>query len=852
MTTPRQPPTPARVESATATPGRPEDKPRVAAAPNQSETEKARTTGHDAVNAKLERNWKEEDIINSIRNGDHFQSNLANRFNNLAYHWRLFVMGPRNFLYETEGEQGAPKNILDFYERIDGYRQVNIAESAVTGFDICDVEIEQAFSDASARSAVTTGISFRVVEPNGVQFLDSLVQATKEVEIQNYADFYYYLELTFTGYETDGSINTSPFAELPNGGRWIWAIHIADLEVNLGTGGGQYRVRAIPIDQRGLSPNSEYGQLLDATMIRAETIGEFFKELGEKLNRSWMNRLQAPTTTHKFEFHGMPATTDPEPKSEERKSQPKPANWSKDNWSAMEKLMAQPLPGETRPMGAITPEAVAGMTLRPEIGDWNSLRGSAMVFIRPTTDEENAKGSLQSADNTGNTANAPTAHLPAGTTIESVISAVFSSCERAQCLARDSSANVFGPDDSDDAINDHGYRESLIWRVIPEIKILGKFDSLSGRYYREIIWHIYPRVSQEPILSMSQVYQAREPSVQRGMLAALAARGFLPKRYDYLFTGRNTEVTNFDLNFNLAWQAQLPPFANYRNDQNLDHARHNKDREEKWGDPAGKLSASYGDFNSKRQDFREHMVDAKKDGEFDRDESKEGKRLLTEMQSAADTVVRDRERLKAARARADKLFQPVSVEQDYSRAYVEALMDAGAIKEGGSIGALPPVMVSQTGGQEAKQETGNGMAGQYHAGKTLYGSILNQLYGGPSTSKFQEITMTIRGDPFWLPHGSFELALLHHPEADTAGSEHVLFGTPAILFAFKYPVDVGDDGQIELRAGDTVTGIYNINVVKTKFTGGKFEHELQGNRLPLIDINVATSPIDTPKDSEGE
>lgn len=859
MSNPRLPPTPARIGSPApkvATPNRPNPSPSPAVQP---ETEQVRSSS-DTLNMRLERNWNENDVLNGILSGDHFQKNAANRYNNLAHHWRIFVMPPRNFLYEESDNDEKITNILDFYQRIDSYQQVNIAETGVTGFNISEVEIEQIFGGDIARSSVPTSINFKILEPNGVAFLDALLRAAQEVGIQNYLDFFYYMELTFKGYDNNGGIDTSAFAELPNGGRWIWAINIKDIEVNLGSGGGQYKVEAIPVDSTSLTQNSEYGQLLDSTMIRAETIGEFFDELRDKLNLSWKNRLFADTITHDFQIHGLPAPAGPTEQT--RKPQPRPAGWADDQADALQGIMNTPIPGMER-FGPITSEAVRGMTLRPEEGDWSSLRGSGMVFIKPTRDAQSVADVFGRNDNTGNTANAPTAHLPAGTLIPSIIDIVFSSCERAQCLARDSSANVFDPDDSDQMVNEHGYRETVTWRTIPEIRLLGnKYDSLAGRYRREIVWHIYPRISQDAILSRTQIEQARDNpngQVQRGMLTALAARGFLPKRYDYLFTGLNTEVLNCDLNFNMAWQVQLPLFANYFNDQPLDQARYNKDRAEAY-DPIARLAASYSEFHQRRNEIQEDLADARADGEVTEAEQQDIDKKTKDALTVAQRALRDAQRVLEARRKADAAFQEVSIEQDYNRSYVETIMDEGPLAASSRPvdSSFPPIVIAQSGGQEAHQQIGSGMVGQYHAGKSLYGAILDQV-NAPATDRFIEIDLTVRGDPFWLPHGSFELALLHRAETAEDTAAHVLYGTPHVMFRFRYPADVGEDGRVQLNTNETVTGIYNIISVKSRFVGGKFEHELHGVRLPLIDAvrgalgvkpDVEQEPASEPADED--
>jgi hypothetical protein len=112
----------------------------------------------------------------------------------------------------------------------------------------------------------------------------------------------------------------------------------------------------------------------------------------------------------------------------------------------------------------------------------------------------------------------------------------------------------------------------------------------------------------------------------------------------------------------------------------------------------------------------------------------------------------------------------------------------------------------------------------------------------PVTSRFMQVDMTIRGDPFWIGQGTYEDAIDHSKTGASMTSIRVqlaynMMGQQCFLFRFKYPVDTEESGGIVLKDNETVTGIYKVTTVtNTLSSGGQFTQELHGVRLPLFDV----------------
>lgn len=827
----------------------------------------APASGQDNTISGLGTGWDEEAVVNAIMSGDHFQQNLSNKFNNLAYHWRLFCMPDREYAYEGGG---IKTDILEVYATLDAAPQIIIAETGASGYNIGEVTMKTVMGDVSSRGGIATDITMKINEPNGVSFMDSLQQAARSAGVVNYLDFFYYLELTFKGYNKDGSINLNPFPELPNGGRWVWTVKINDIDVQLGSGGGAYKLTMIPMANHPMT--AEYGHTIDTSTIKAETVGEFFEQLGTQLTDSWKRRMfvrgKDGFITHQFKIHGVAGNGETPPTQGERQTAnlnailKNPLDMStSDPQSKAVEMTDEQLALEARGMASngIPASAIESMSLRPKEEDFSSVRGQ-LGFDKTGSEAAGSSGK----DATANSAGVPTATLGRGHYIPDIVNMVMATAEEAQKLAKDSSqsATADADDEKFKRINNKEFRECLTWQVIPEVKFKNDdfhYDHLTNRYGRTIVWHIYPRIDQEPILSELQIRQAfgdNASGIQKKMIAALAKRGFLPKRYDYLFTGVNTEVLNFDLGFNFAWSVNLPRFEAYYNTQRLPQALVNET----------KTLLSYEELDAQEDAVRlelsaevKELIRRRDAGELSAEELDDFNKKYADWEKQKEA--RDKaleqgyEVRKQAEAAAKAAMQGVPSEQDYRREFVENIIDRerkNSAQTSGSI--VPRIPFSWAAGDQAKQDAGLGGTGQWHLGRQLYGAVLNQVYG-PTTSRFQQVDMTIRGDPFWIGQGTYEDAIDHNKDVveniDSRGLAYNMMGQQCFLFRFKYPVDVDGSGNIMLKDNETVTGIYKVTEVKNSFVGGQFTQDIHAVRLILHDVFKSILGVQDNSDESG-
>jgi hypothetical protein len=137
-------------------------------------------------------------------------------------------------------------------------------------------------------------------------------------------------------------------------------------------------------------------------------------------------------------------------------------------------------------------------------------------------------------------------------------------------------------------------------------------------------------------------------------------------------------------------------------------------------------------------------------------------------------------------------------------------------------------------------ETGLGVNGQYHPDRPLAATVLVQKM---TANFFQNIDMTIRGDPFWLGQSNIErqIALrqgkVHEPEE----LPNFVTGPSNILVYFRFPLQLGDDFRPVLKDSAAFNGIYQVTKIKHTFSDGAFKQVLTAVRSPLMDLTKALS-----------
>lgn len=742
------------------------------AASKAADAEKVRKPQYsdDYVDKLAELEYNPDEIVNRLISGDHFKDNPANDFHNLTYHWRFFVTSDTEVL--TEDATVPDATIATFYEELAKYQQIVIAETGVTGFNIDSVNLEATVgTDFQTGSTSFTKIEMKITEPNGAIFLDALRNSALKLGVQNYQKTFFYLELTFKGYDEDGSINLQPFADMPNGGRWLWTVVISDIQVNMSAGGGTYTLTMLPLAD-SLSAG-RYNVIPTTVTVSGTTVGDYMKTLCDELNTHYTTVMSdANIITYDYKFHNV--------------------------------------------RDVMTADEVAKMSITPSEPEVNEER--TLAFEKDGKSAIIAKGHL----------------------ITDALDNMMMSCERAQKLALD----VVGDTIDINKASKKGHRQSILWRMEPEIHFTG-YDPVYNDYCKKITLHIYGFRNHAAVLNSPE--EKSSADVQKAIIADMAYRNFLPKKYEYIFTGKNSEVLEMDLTFNTKWAAIIPRLASAnidqvevqakalpedtKNKQNIGLER-NPDKPKTPSDIAATGQSATTDY-VRATELREAKEREKAEkvplGQWTEEDEKELKKLQQDFINASQVASSARKDVQAVRAKLRSEQPYLSPSKKYERDYGEDLTNQSDDYETLARKAFPVTV------QSFDVDTANGSTGQWHSGQAVYGALLNQVYG-PLATQFFQIEITVRGDPYWIGAGSFEQLITRKSDVFSGAQPNFSEGCNAFLFKMGYPLGQTDDGELILNVNETVTGVYQVNHISHRFDDGKFTQAIKGYRLPLLNV----------------
>ncbi|CAM6053900.1 unnamed protein product [Sphagnum tenellum] len=724
------------------------------------------------------------------------------------------------------GAGSSVSTVQQLYSSLNSLPQVTIAESGVTaGFNITSVEMEQAAGPSyRSRSLVMTSFTINITEPLGSNLIEAIVTSSASLGIQNFTKMWYYMDLTFQGYDENGDIDEAPLEDmnLDNGGRWVYPISITNIDMRLDESGAHYVITACPLNMVALDTTS-LGSVPDMLNVSGGTISDFMNDFCKKLQASYKTRYLA-------EIYKFNVVIDP----------------------------------------------VDGTTLNPanfklQQTDQDSIRNNSLDFVAG--------------------ANVPTANISRGTTINDLVVFLYAHCDEAIQMMLDvntssaledgsGSSGVTtgsGPDNSTATatFNNKQYRVPIVPIIEPEVSIFG-YDPITGNYMKNVTFHIRSYRNFTANLTASQYGNIikKNSNVVPTIINDLKQRNFLRKCYYYRFTGLNTEVIKIDpMNFNFSFQAVLPRISGWAQDVSSvsQHSKANPATLKMGGslaDEKNETSANPGPLSATQlaaaattvaqqlnqdQGTIDSTVDQLKSQFGDPNDPNSYINAATTNNPAtgkpydANAVATYQKLINTLNsANADKATLQQSADLVRNQANQTAMLQRQKIEAGGATNsyaedanaASTTFQMSYTqGNDEAAQAIGSGFTGQWHRGSALIGALMSQLYSDSVGVGLANISLEIRGDPYWL--GSSALERIAIMNGAIRQSNSVLpdwtAGDTTFGFVMQFPNGIDSKtGQPKLKNDAVFNGMYRVTNVKSVFADGQFTQILTSVKLEMI------------------
>lgn len=724
-----------------------------------------------------------------------YAPNVLSNLYNYTYHFKFYVTSEED-LVVTAGRQPSLDQLHTLLENIP---KIVIAESGVTaGFNIKDVEIENIMGPSfdSRNAGEIKNIRMTIVEPLGSSLLESMVTAASSLVVQNFSKMWYFLELSFMGYDESGEIinNALDTLKLQNKGKWIYKVSITNMEVHMDEGGATYNLSMIPYNMTAFD-EGQCGCVPDNINVSGETIKEFCDDLAEKITKAWKDRYLDEIYKFNFKIH---------------------------------------------------PIDLKGVVANP-----NNFK------VVPSKDDPiDGLGLSQNSEGQGTGKNSGT--INKGVHIADIISYLYAHCEEAQKLildvnspgvlddATDANGNAINTASSDVATyNGKKYRVPVVPIIEPEIIVTG-YDEFTGNYYKEITYHIYGYRNFTTNISTGQDQNViNDPKVSFDMVSDMIESKLLKKKYEHRFTGKNTEVIRFDMDYNFSYTAILPKFVGYN--ANIRSVSLGEKFNPKKDRPENIIEQAYNDLKSKKKELTIRQLQAllnnaqqtldtyeaianspKNDTRYTDAERRDAKKQVELAKNIKLLATPQLQKVRKNSAARQKRTQDQLNSQARTLVFAEDLMpDSNPFK----------ITYTQQN-NESMQAIGTGLIGPWHRGASLVGALLNQIHT-PTISALNKINLDIRGDPYWIGRSNLEKTAFHYqdekvsivPDFSLADST---FGDSAMTLIFRFPSKIDPDtGVPVIRRDDMFTGVYRVINVKNTFADGQFKQSLEAIKIDL-------------------
>lgn len=409
--------------------------------------------------------------------------------------------------------------------------------------------------------------------------------------------------------------------------------------------------------------------------------------------------------------------------------------------------------------------------------------------------------------------------FPPGSTLSQIVDTLFGNSTSAVEQTRHNRSI-----DEDDEKTDRKqlHPVSVFHKVETFVENIG-YNPIIGDYIKKIKFVVRPYTTVRMLTDTNQAMNyEKNIDFQRRKVDESIKKMLLLKQYDYIYTGKNTEVVKFDINVNFRWAVSVPMLLGRVHYGTKTVPR--EINETVWLTKHQELNSLINRnavLSAMTVDNEEQDLERKR--EIDDNNKKIAQLNGSFGQSFRTKVEQTNLSLESAREALPKQ---------------QLLAEEEIVYEDLRVAPSYPITINQNADDKSLL-VGHGVTEQANAGKSIYGILLNQLYG-TMDGNLQSITMTIRGDPYWLgpPNASYT----NSPNTSKSTKLHANFMNGEHMFIFKYHLPSGYDdfGNVHVMStseelsGNTnmISGFFATIKVSHNFDGGKYTQTLEATRIP--------------------
>ena len=357
----------------------------------------------------------------------------------------------------------------------------------------------------------------------------------------------------------------------------------------------------------------------------------------------------------------------------------------------------------------------------------------------------------------------------------------------------------------------------LFYKIVPNIEF-GQYDPLRGDYVKNITFKVKKHILTDRVFDSFQYTNGiTDRTIQANRVNNMFSNDLLRKRYDYIFTGLNTEIINLDLKLD----NQYYEISVVGNGQT--------------GDPTTMASSA----GRSAATIHEALQITKS--------------AISQITDTIDRLQRERSSDEIDDSRADEIDSQIE-ELIEERTEKQNQLDEQLAAFDSLTSQVPPANGNFLSAQEASSEISMRLrfAGDIVDDSDIYGPE-SDTQGGTlqfgavkanleNSADMLKIEMTIRGDPYWMGQpNSFHRDTIGQASESLADYEA---GGVNFFLNVLFPVDENSQGRRIPRVDYTLSGVYRVSKVINRFSGGTFIQYLDAVRDLATNTATALSNLD--------
>ena len=693
-----------------------------------------------------------------------------------------------------------------------------LAETGSTGLYITDVSIDTIISPSlKTKNSFATSVTIKIIEPFGSSMLDFMRESALELGVFDHKRVPLWLDLRFKGYNPGGdtSYEGGDTVTLENQTR-TWSLRTSKVDIEMNKGGTEYTLECIVQNEASLEDSAR--RLDSMIKIEAITVGEFFEKFTEVVNG--FSKYDTYLDKDKIEnLRNYKITLPDHPLVNVGDSKRNPVSFpSMSTWKLRE-------------------------------DDRFNIKSQAYNDF-----DKDLKWVLT---------------FKAGTSIDTIIQQVIGCTKEGQSLLL---FGEIGRRLSGDTERDL-LKPSIAFVIDPKVTITS-YNKIARAYNIDIEYIIKDYKTFIPISSRNQIIKSKSTQNSEELLTAKLKISNLIKKYDYMFTGENTEVLDYKVELNSAWFVSLPLFKGQGRSANPSPSLNgnvNTKNSQVTETATTTLLQSRDDLKKKLATLQDIQKSDKSIflGDGDIQTSDELIKTTAERLAEVDRKIKlevevalsdSQTTLNSSQWGAEEKLRRISIDNDNTTtSNISSISNTSArrIENKNNTGSIffaediidPDLNVeiktnsevndigAQISPTSATGETN--IEGTDDPDRAFFSSAMNQIYG--FKGQMTNLSLEIRGDPYWLGEPNINKRLTQSQGyIDLTGSDSLL------LLSFKFPVSIDDGGNerrdesysgsglYNLRRKENgFNGLYRVTTVENNFSGGKFTQHLVGHIDPL-------------------